>query len=62
MEVTPDISGVLCNPGDTPSKKKKKEVSFTLNEENPDMFPAYNNPGFDRALPQVNMGSTALSW
>lgn len=52
MEVTPDISGVLCNPGDTPSKKKKKEVSFTLNEENPDMFPAYNNPGFDRALPQ----------
>ena len=46
MEVSPEISGVLCNPGESPSKKKKKEVSFTLTEQKPGMLPAYNNPGF----------------
>lgn len=53
MAVTPDINGVLCNPGDTPSKKKKKEVSFTLDDENPNMFPAFNNPGFIGSHSQV---------
>lgn len=50
MEVILDISGVLCNFGDIFFKKKKKEVSFILNEENSDMFLVYNNSGFDRVF------------
>ncbi|XP_061189251.1 protocadherin beta-9-like [Saccostrea echinata] len=47
MEVTPEINGVLCNPGDTPTKKKKKEVSFTLDEENHNMVPSFSNQDFN---------------